>query len=64
MRYEHGGDIYTERGLPDGVELVDFSANQNTKSHSPHIPAPRHILKKLARAKQRASAFGSAPSAR
>ena len=25
----HGGDIYTERELPVGVELVDFSANLN-----------------------------------
>lgn len=25
----HGGDIYTERELPAGVELVDFSANLN-----------------------------------
>ena len=29
VKKEHGGDIYTERGLPDGVELVDFSANLN-----------------------------------
>lgn len=29
VKKEHGGDIYTERGIPDGVELVDFSANLN-----------------------------------
>ena len=25
----HGGDVYTDRGLPSGVQLVDFSANLN-----------------------------------
>ena len=29
VKKEHGGDIYTERDFPDGVELVDFSANLN-----------------------------------
>lgn len=29
MKLIHGGDIYTKRDLPDGYEIIDFSANIN-----------------------------------
>ena len=33
----HGGDIYTDRGLPPGVRLCDFSANLNPLGMPPAV---------------------------
>jgi threonine-phosphate decarboxylase len=33
----HGGDIYSDRGLPPGTELLDFSANINPLGMPPAV---------------------------